>query len=160
MKIRIKKRTDGAGVLSCVREDGSESWQKVSGHQAPYFARHDLTHFAVETTFGYQRGFFGLLSEGWEFDDVTGKGTRGRLPPEALEVECLVGLLFSEQASHIIWTPDEFNQAIADYYSTSGLTTNLVLTGEMLAQVRKRRSELFRQWEAVPAGETMELTFE
>lgn len=156
----MKKRADGAGILRVVREDGSESWQKISDRHAAYFALHDLTHYAVETTLGYRHGFFGLLREGWEFDDTTGKGARGPLPPEAVEVECLVGMMFSEQASQSIWTTDEFNQSIAVYYSQSGQPAPRPLTEPSLAAVRRKRSELYRQWAAVPAGGTMELTFE
>ena len=92
MKVQINKRADGSGVLRCIRADGSATWQKQTDRHAAFFALHDLTHFAVETTLGYRRGFFGLIAEGWEIDDTTGKGARGPLPPEAGEVEELVGL--------------------------------------------------------------------
>ena len=59
--------------MRCTRPDGSVVWQKQPKHGA-HFALHDLTHFAVETTFQYNRGFYGLLAEGWDFDDVTGNG--------------------------------------------------------------------------------------
>jgi hypothetical protein len=48
LQIEIAKQPDGAGVLRCVRQDGSVTWQKQTMHAA-HFAVHDLTHFAVET---------------------------------------------------------------------------------------------------------------
>jgi len=49
LRVEITKRADGAGVLRCVRDDGSVTWQKHDRHAA-FFALHDLTHYAVETT--------------------------------------------------------------------------------------------------------------
>ena len=86
MRVQITKKADGSGVLRCVRADGSVTWQKQPDRHAAFFALHDLTHFAVETTLGYRQGFFGLVAEGWDFEDTGGKGARGPLPPEAVEV--------------------------------------------------------------------------
>ena len=87
LRIEIAKRADRAGVLACTRADGSQTWQKQSTRTAAHFALHDLTHYAVESTLGYENGFFGLIASGWEIEDTTGKGARGPLPPEAVEVE-------------------------------------------------------------------------
>ena len=89
LRIQITKRPDGNGVLRCVRADGSVTWQKQERHAA-FFALHDLTHFAVESTLGFRRGFYGLIAEGWDVEDTTGKGARGPLPDEAVEVEVLL----------------------------------------------------------------------
>jgi len=110
--IQITKRADGGGVLRCVRGDGSVTWQK-QGRHAPFFALHDLTHFAVESILGYRRGFFGLIAEGWDLEDTTGKGAHGPLPAEAVEVEGIVGLFDAERGSGSIWTMEEFNQFAA-----------------------------------------------
>src|SRR2546430_16972705 len=107
MRVQITKKADGSGVLRCVRADGSATWQKQTDRHAAFFALHDLTHFAVETTLGYRRGFFGLIAEGWEIEDTTGKGTRGPLPPEAAVAEMMVGLFFAERGSGAIWTVGE-----------------------------------------------------
>jgi hypothetical protein len=122
-------------------------WQKLPKHGA-HFALHDLTHFAVETTLGYRRGFYGLLAEGWDFDDVTGKGMRGPLPKEALEVERIVGVFDSERACGAMFTVEEFNE-----YAPRELTE-----AEVLA-VRKLRGELFERWFAVEPGRDLDLEF-
>src|ERR1700733_12509574 len=109
LRIEISKRTDGAGVLRCIRDDGSVTWQKQAKHGA-HFALHDLTHYAVETALDYRHGFFGLIAEGWDLEDTTGKGARGPLPAEAVEVERIVGLFDSERGMGVLWTVEEFNQ--------------------------------------------------
>jgi hypothetical protein len=148
MQVEFAKRKDGAGVLRCVRDDGSVIWQKQTERHAAYFALHDLTHFAVESVLGYSRGFFGLLCEGWDFGDTTGKGAKGPLPAEAGEVESIVGQLFLEQASGARWSAEEFCDALSRK-----------LTDDELARVRRRRSELFTQWAAVEPGGVLNLKF-
>ena len=153
MRVQIAKRADGAGVLRCVRADGSVTWQKQTDRHAAFFALHDLTHFAVETALGLRRGFFGLIAEGWDIEDTTGKGARGSLPPEAGEAEQLVGLFFAERASGVIWTVDEFNE----FAAMNGVRQ---LSLDEIVRVKKKRSELFQKWSAVEPGATLELEFE
>jgi hypothetical protein len=149
MLVEITKRADGAGVLRCVRDDGSVTWQKQDRHAA-FFALHDLTHYAVETTLRW-RGFFGLVAEGWDLDDTGGKGSRGPLPEEAGYVEQIVGLFDMERASGAIWTIEEFHEF--------GGAAAGRLTVESIAAIRKRRAELFQQWAAVPVGGALRLQF-
>ena len=148
LRIQITKRADGAGVLRCTRADGSVTWQKQTARHAAYFALHDLTHFAVESALGYRLGFYGLIAQGWEIDDTTGKGSRGRLPAEAGEVEQVVGLFDMERAGAVIQTEEEFNEH-----------SPRRLTGDDIARVRKLRSELFSKWFAVEPGASLDLTF-
>ena len=145
--IEIAKLPDGAGVLRCTRQDGSVTWQKQAKHAA-HFALHDLTHYAVETALGYRRGFFGLIAEGWEIEETTGKGRRGSLPAEAIEVERIVGLFDSERASGVLWSAEEF----------SGIAPRAVTEAEV-GSVRALRSCLFSEWAAVAPGRWLELRF-
>ena len=153
MRVQITKKADGSGVLRCVRDDGSVVWQKQNERHAAFFSLHDLTHLAVETALGYRRGFFGLIAEGWDFEDTTGKGARGPLPPEAGEVEQIVGMFDAERGSGTIWTLEEFNE----FGEVQKLRP---LTAEEITRVKKRRSELFQQWFAVAPGATLELQYE
>jgi hypothetical protein len=159
LRIQITKRPDGNGVLRCVRADGSVTWQKQERHAA-FFALHDLTHFAVESTLGFRRGFYGLIAEGWDVEDTTGKRARGPLPDEAVEVEYLVGSLDAERAGGATWTADEFANYAALAASNSSRATPPRLTEQDLARVRARRDELFAEWFALPRGGTLELSYE
>ena len=158
--IQITKRPDGGGLLRCVRADGSVTWQKQPSRHAPFFAMHDLTHFAVESTLGFRRGFFGLIAEGWDIEDTTGQGTRGRLPEEAVEVERIVGLFDAERASATLFTTNEFNQHAAMHASTAGHSAPGRLTEDEILRVRKRRGELFTQWLALEPGAAIKLHYE
>lgn len=148
LQIEILKRPDSIGLLRCTRQDGSVTWQKQTRHAA-HFSLHDLTHYAVETALGYHKGFFGLISDGWEIEDTTGNGARGALPAEALEVERIVGLFDAERASGQLWSGQEFNQSAPR-----------VLTDEEIQRVRALRAQLFEQWFAIEPGEKLELVFD
>ncbi|HEV3483262.1 MAG TPA: hypothetical protein VGR97_13155 [Candidatus Acidoferrales bacterium] len=147
MRIEIAKRADGTGVLRCTRDDGSITWQKQERHGA-HFALHDLTHFAVETSLGYQRGFFGLIAEGWDIADTSGRGPRGPLPDQAFEVERIVGVFDSERASSVLWTAEEFNEF-----------GPRALSNTEIAKVRAARAALFKKWSEVSPGQTLNLEF-
>jgi len=150
LTVQITKRKGGGSVLRCVRKDGSSTWQKQDRHAA-FFAIHDLTHFAVESVLGFRNGFFGLIAQGWDIDDTTGKGARGRLPEEAGQVEQLVGLMGAERASGEIMTAEDL---------TRFATLPSALTEDQARRVRERCGELFWQWNALPPGQTLELRWE
>ena len=145
--IDIAKHADGSVALRCTRADGSVTWQKQTRH-AEHFVLHDLTHYAVETALGYRRGFFGLIAEGWDAEDTTGKGAPGRLPVEAVEVEQIVGLFDSERGSGTLWTVEEFNG-----YAPRPLSA------DDIQRVRALRGSLFEKWFALAPGQTLKLQF-
>jgi hypothetical protein len=148
MLIRIKKKTDGGAALSCIRSDGTVTWQQQNGLQGRFFPLHDLTHYAVETVLDL-RGFFSLVAEGWDFGDFGKPWPRGPLPAEAHAVEQVVGFLDTERASGREWAAADLQ--LAATYSVSE---------EDLGRVRHARHGLFARWTALPAGDTLELHFE
>jgi hypothetical protein len=158
MRVEIRKASDGSGLLRCTRADGSIAWQKQKRHGL-HFAFHDLTHFAVESTLGFRKGFFGLIAGGWDIEDTTGKGARGAIPAEAVEVESLVGTLDAERACGALLSAEEFNEMAARQASNSGRPQPRSLSEAEIQAVRKRRSELFRQWLDTKEGTELVLAF-
>lgn len=160
LRIRFTKRSDGAVVLQCVRRDGSATWERHDG-QASFFSFHDLSHFAVETVLPFRRGFYGLIADGWDIADTTGKGTRGKLPSEGILVEHIVGLLDRERVGGAPpLSAAEFNAHIAQFVANDGLDAPPAFTEIELAAVRQRIETLHRQWAAVSPGSSFELTFD
>ena len=160
LRIQLTKRADGSAVLRCERADGTESWQKQEGKNAAFFPLHDLTHYAVETELGFRAGFYGLVADGWDIADTGGKGTRGRLPPETVTVEQIVGSLDAERASRATSSADDFNAQAAVFAGAGGLPAPRPLSDEELDRVRARIRELFYEWFALADGKTLELTFD
>ena len=160
LTVRIKKNADGSAALSCTRADGTVTWQRQLGTQGLFFPRHDLTHFAVETVLGYRKGFFGMVADGWDISDFAAPWPRGRIPPDADPAELIVGFLDTERASGTRWTANDFNDKATLFYREHGLqSTPPTLTDDDLARIRKRRAELFEQWDAVRPGDALELDF-
>ena len=52
-------------VLTIYREDGSYSWSKL--HRR--LETHDLAHYSVESTLGFDKAFYGIIANGFEISD-------------------------------------------------------------------------------------------
>jgi hypothetical protein len=158
--VRIKKGKDGRTALSCTRADGTTTWQRQEGGQAAFFPRHDLTHYAVETTFGIKEGFFGLVASGWDLSDFGNPWPRGALPPEGNITELIVAFFDLERSTGDRARADEINLKVAEYCAERGLPPQVPVTDEGVARVRQKRAELFAKWESVPPGDAIELPFD
>lgn len=158
--IRIKKKTDGSSALSCLRPDGSVTWQRNEGQQGRFFPIHDLTHYAVETVLEHRRGFYGLVAEGWDLTDFGAPWPKGRMPADMDPSELIVGFFDAERAVGVRWTAAEFNEKCASYFTQHGLFGGCSVTDQELERIRVFLGELIVRWRAVPPGETLELAFE
>ena len=155
--VRIKKKTDGAAALSCQRADGSVTWQRQDGQLGSFFPLHDLTHFAVESVLGFHGAFYGMIASGRDIDD-TGKRP---VPEEAHLSEVIVGFFDLERRTGHLGDAGDFNWKIQSYFSDKKLPVpSFRMTDHQIAAIRRRRAELFEQWQAVGSGETLELRFQ
>lgn len=158
--IRIKKGADDRTALTCTRADGTSTWQRLEAGQARFFPHHDLTHYAVETVLGFRKGFYGLVSSGWDLSDFGSPWPRGKIPPEANISEMIVGFFDLERRSGEKGTAGDLNQMLAEYCAERGLPPERQLTEEDLAAVRAMRAELFARWAAVERGNALEVVFD
>ena len=151
MKIRIKKGKNRykhkPDTLTCIRDDGSVTWSHI--HHG--FALHDLTHYVVETSLGFNDAFFGLIAKGYNIPDFNlPKSKRPfHIPEEAISVEPIVALL---QMEH--W--ESFPENLIDTDSQE-LPPNV--TSEQINNMRKRLNELVQKWESILPGESLELEY-
>jgi len=160
LTIRIKKKTDGSAALSCVRADGSATWQRQQGTQGTFFPVHDLTHYAVERELGFRRGFYGLLAEGWDITDFGAPWAKGPMPEETLHAELIVGFFDADRGSGTRSTAEELNERGRMYARTHAVAPPPALSDDDLARIRKSLAELLRRWRSVPPGDTLELPFD
>lgn len=161
--VRIKRATDGSAALTCVRADGSVTWQRQPGARGHVMPGHDLTHYAVETTLGYRRGFYGLIVEGWEIGDFAAPWPRGPIPDEAREVELVVGVFDMERMMGRDWTAAQLREEGARYATSSRTAQQGILLPELtdddVARIRAARAEVFARWAAIEPGDTLDLPF-
>jgi hypothetical protein len=157
LTIRLKRGKDGPDTLSCYRADGTFTMQydRTGG----FFPIHDLTHYAVETVLGLDQAFFGLVAAGWDFADFGAPWRRGRLGPEALTAEFVVGAFDLERAGGYRMTGAELTALVRSKHGESSPPGFREIDDELLAGIRTKLSELFGRWQATGPGETLELTF-
>ncbi len=105
-------------------------------------------------------GFYGLVAAGWDLSDFGAPWPRGKIPPEADSSEAIVGFLDIERASGALAGADQLNALLAQRCAERGRAAPVPISDEELQQIRRKRGELFAQWESVPPGGTLELTFE
>jgi len=168
LTIRFKRHPDGSASLTCVRRDGSATWQRQKGALGAVFPPHDLTHYAVETTLGYRHGFYGLIADGWNIEDFAKPWPRGPIPDEAQEVELIVGFFDTERRSITVMTEAEFNdhaeRFVAAQRSRKGMSSVGIapprLTQAQIDAVRQFRAGLLGRWAQLSAGDTLELPFD
>ncbi len=141
--IRIKKDRDGRTALSCTRADRTTTWQRQHGAVAAFFPKHDLTHLAVETVLGLRRGFYGLVSAGWDFSDFVTPWPRGRPPLDAIISEIIVGFFDVERRIGERGAAADLKRQLAEHCADNGLPPQRELTEDDLARVREKRAELF-----------------
>ena len=147
MEVSFHNREDGTTVFRITRSDGSVTWQKQQGPHARFFPLHDLTHYAVETTLRTRSAFYVLIASGWDISDTDGKHDRGPLPPRALTIEHIVGLLDHERAGVAVpMTVDEFNEQLESSRRAGRLSEVLRLTEDQLSTIRSDIAALQREW--------------
>lgn len=167
MIIRFKKTTNAqstGSVLTCIRSDGSPTWQRPTDQHAGFFARHDLTHYAVETELTELQGFYSLIAAGWDIQDFEDPlGRRGQpLPWQANLIEALVGQLDMQSASQVEWSAEQINQSLATYNEQrqNQSAVGFRIQADQLARINSKLVELFARWDELASGESLQLTFE
>lgn len=161
--IRLKRAPDGSAALTCVRADGSTTWQRQKGGLGATLPAHDLTHYAVETVLGYSDAFYGLIASGWDIADFAAPYARGPVPRSAREAELVVGVFDMERTMGRDWTSAELREQGTQYGANSRVARDRVtlpgLTDADIARVRATRADVFARWAMTAPGETLELTF-
>lgn len=167
LTIRLKRHADHTASLTCKRRDGSVTWQRQRGSLGAVFPPHDLTHYAVEQTLGFQHGFYGLIADGWAIEDFAKPWPRGPIPTEAQEVELIVGFFDTERRGNAGLTSESFHAHVERYLAarkaTKGKLATLTgvrpLSDEDLERVRSTRSELLDSWWNTLPGDSLDLEF-
>src|SRR5437016_2614514 len=144
-------------VLTCIRDDGTMTYSK--SRHGEYFARHDLMHYAVETTLGFREGFFGLIAAGRSIPSFSEPGTAATLPAQALHAELMVGQLDQEFAFSSPLDVEEFNAMLATSITQAGLPVLPALSAKDLSAIRSRYSALLAEYLAIPDSQWLELDF-
>lgn len=157
LQLRLKKGSDGRiASFALHRADGSFT---VMRNPNAFFPIHDLTHYAVENTLRHRRGFYGLVCEGWNFEDFGTPWPCGRLPADMDPAEFLVGMFDLERATGHVMALDDVNAQLRGYLDAHPGVTALPLTQRELDSIRERVLGYSARWKALPPGETLILDY-
>ena len=157
MIIQLTKSTPSKpGALKCIRSDGTYTWQPST----PYFAFHDLIHYAVETALGYSEAFYGLVAAGKGLDEFgTKQGKKDSYTCEEAWAESIVGLLqWPGAGGGPDLTEEEFFQQLQDVLANQKCCAP-PLTVEQLREIKQLMRELHDQWRDIAPGDKLALIF-
>ncbi|SHG54201.1 hypothetical protein [Flagellimonas flava] len=160
MRIQFKKGDAKPSTLTCIREDSTITWTTLRNN----FESHDLAHYAVETVLGFDRAFYGLLSQGFNIQDFElPRGQRpealipANLPEQSLQTEHLVNLLLTPGISE----RNDFDLigTLRQILEADGLGFPHALNPISLEKIYNTYDDLTLRWQALAAGGILELSF-
>ena len=157
LTITFHRQADGSVVSRYERANCTATWQRQQEPRASFFVIHDLEHYAVETILRYNRGFYGLLAEGWDISDFGSPWPRGPLPAEALIPELIVGFLDAERGAGCTWTAADLNEKLAAYFAERGGMAHTPVEDAQLRDIRACAARLAETWAALPQGQALTL---
>jgi hypothetical protein len=156
MIVRFTKGGNKPDALTCIRDDGSQTWSPVG---AGVGVVHDFTHYAVETTLGCTEAFYAMVAAGRDIESFgTKNGRKDVYPVEAIQVEHLVGLLQLSFVSGNPFTTPEILDLLAAESANSGIPMS-DLTDSQIDAAREKFQTLFARWSALAPGESIDLPF-
>jgi hypothetical protein len=178
LTLEFKKKLDAPSVLTFVRADGSRTSSAIGPHDG-YGPVHDLTHYVVESVFGFARAFLGLCAEGWTIQDFERDAVK-KMPPEAAVAEFLAGAISAMEMMDRYDSVEDVNWSIAQASAgwKAGDRTKawgemgafierwrageapVEITAEQYDAVRHALRRLRTEWNDVPFAGTMRLVFE
>jgi hypothetical protein len=144
-------------TFTCIRSDGTTTGMAST----PFFVRHDLTHFAVETVLGLTDAFYGLIAAGWDIDsfaDREGDSRKVRkLPSEAIVAEIIVGSLDLDWAAGPLAT-EQTVAIISEKFVADDIECQPP-TAEQIDNIRLSRADLLARWQTTMPGQSLDLSF-
>jgi hypothetical protein len=156
MIIRFTKGNGHPDTLTCIRDDGTRTWSAVGSGVG---VRHDLTHYAVETTLGYTEAFYGLVASGRDIQSFgTRDGRKDSYPRQAIWAEHIVGMFQYPGVSGHPMTYDDLVEQLRIAFSSAEESVPDV-TREQHQAICATLELLLDRWSAVSPGESLDLDF-
>lgn len=155
MIVRLRKASREP-VITCERADGSVTYMKT--RHGGFFPRHDLMHYAVETTLGLRESFLGLVASGWSLEDFSRPGIARDLPEQSKQTEFVVGeierrVMFGDPVD-----ADSFNAFLRQTIGPE-VKDKLHLTQWQLNAIVGKFNEIHSQYAGLSEGGILELVF-
>lgn len=145
MKIELKKINAANHELKIIRTDKTT---KSTILNTKTFLLHDICHYYVEKELNTLDGFWGMLSKGFQMEQLFGK--TNKLTEKLRIIECIVGGTQSVYSNHMDETRFWNYIQTVDYDLSDA---------KFLKKVVPRINEFMNHWKYLPIGETTTLFF-
>lgn len=110
---------------------------------------HDICHFFVEKELNYKNGFWGMLAQGYDFTELSGK--ENVMTEELRFIEQIVGPVQMMVSGHINST---YFKEVPEYLDTK------LLENFSVEEVVDKIKECLLQWNKLSFGQSLSLQFE
>ena len=131
LTLKLKKKRGQPPSMTCYREDGSTTGQR----SGVFFVQHDIHHFAIETTLGLDRAFYGYVAKGWDIADFGTPWPKGKFPsedlPQLMLAEMMAARLDLEKAGFEL-SAEDLNNTMIGYSAEQKTGFAIELTQEHL----------------------------
>ncbi len=154
MTIKIKRISPTHHTLEYVREDGSG---ELKTFESKSVLVHDFIHLAIEREAGINQGFFGLLAQGYTYDELAGKAPSDYPKREGEEVEMVVGPFTAVVKGNA--TPAELMDILRTLFEANGRNVPGWATTALFEEAHERYKRILGEWNSLQFGETFEIKF-
>lgn len=150
-------KSDSGCLIAYTRADGSSTWDKTHN----FFVEHDLTHLAVESVFGFNSAFFGLIEAGRTIQSFEEKSPDDRrhtqLPDQAYLTEIIVGHLDNLRRMP---APGEYPLNDEILRAADEVSLNIPVDWKQKLAISVKIAEnLIAEWCELPINQSLEKTF-
>ncbi len=155
MLLQLTKNKGKPHVIKYIRDDGSETWMLADD----FFIQHDLSHYAIENILGYTTAFNGMINSGMDIRDFENREKRKAImvTAEAAYAENMANLFLMELVQGEV---SDFNVLQMDTFkATNSEFKQIELPVDKISSIRKLLKELTDNWNRLPNGETLQLSF-
>ena len=127
------------------------------------FAPHDFVHYAYEHTAGISHSFFGMLAQGMSLDALSGvaqamSNTTPDQRTEIMNTELLTGPLSSFLGGAA--TAKEAISGAQNVFDAYGIALPAHFTTELLEIIASNHRALIGEWQKLPFGQSMDLSWQ
>ncbi len=153
--MQITKNTGKPHIIKYILDNGTVTWM----YSDDFFVRHDLSHYAIESVMEYRTAFNGMLNGGMDIKDFEDKEKRAKITvtDEACYAENMSNLFLTEILQGEF---EDFNTVQKEsFVAFNTQCPVMTLSDEKIRAIRNYLGQLLNQWNEMPFGNTMELTF-
>lgn len=142
MQVEIKKISPYQCEYNVLRDNGTSERIRL---ESKTFLVHDICHFVVEKQLGFTEGFWGMVSKGFSFGELSGK--HNPITEQLRFVEQVVGPIQSTYLGNI--SKEQF-----DFFITH---LPVKISTAQLDEILSGINHLLAQWQQLMPGSTMKL---